>query len=233
MTTFQNINYLAHVYLGYHEKANKHNQFGHWYDMDNEPWCAQFVSYIFNVAGLPLEIETDKGFAYCPNGVDYFKKEGWFSKNNPELGDIVFFDWTGEGVAEHVGIVVSVNNDGTISTIEGNTSDQDYSNGGTVAKKTRNTSLVYGYAKPPYTKKTALLPCPSLPQDIIKENTISHDVIVWKQQMIKRGWSYDTNPRFAHADAARLTNFQSEVGLDVDGEIGQQSWIAAWVQPVK
>jgi len=42
---------------------------------------------------------------------------------DPQVGDIVFYDWGGDGVSDHVGIVEKVNSDGSIVAIEGNTSD--------------------------------------------------------------------------------------------------------------
>lgn len=40
----------------------------------------------------------------------------------PAPGDIVFFDWDGDGVSDHVGIVESCDGS-TVRTIEGNSDD--------------------------------------------------------------------------------------------------------------
>jgi cell wall-associated NlpC family hydrolase len=81
-----------------------------------EPWCADFVSWVFSQAGQ----ETNS--PYCPTFVQQLKRQGrWKGHQNPEAGDMVFFDWDGDQSPDHVGIVKSVNGDGTITTIEGNT----------------------------------------------------------------------------------------------------------------
>lgn len=64
-------------------------------------------------------------FASCENeGVPYFKEKGlWQEKDYiAKSGDIIFFDWEQDGIADHVGIVQKVNNE-IIYTIEGNSSD--------------------------------------------------------------------------------------------------------------
>ena len=69
----------------------------------------------FNMVQNPL---------YCPS-IDEAAKSAnvQTSASNAKAGDIVLFDWDGDGVKDHVGIIAS-NNNGTITTIEGNSSDQ-------------------------------------------------------------------------------------------------------------
>lgn len=68
-------------------------------------------------------------------------------------GDIVLFDFNHNGTSDHVGIVVSVNKDGSITTIEGNTSSGSNTNGGQVQKRTRYKSQVNYFVRPKYTKE--------------------------------------------------------------------------------
>ena len=53
----------------------------------------------------------------------------------------------GDGEADHIGLVEKVNGDGTIGTIEGNTSNPQTGQEG-VWRRTRATSLVLGYGSP-------------------------------------------------------------------------------------
>ena len=57
--------------------------------------------------------------------VDWFKERGhWQGRDfEPTPGDIVFFDWESDGLADHVGIVEKVEN-GLVYTVEGNTGDR-------------------------------------------------------------------------------------------------------------
>jgi len=68
-----------------------------------------------------------------------------------QAGDWVYFDW-GNGIA-HVGMFLCHNANGTIQTIEGNTSfdsSGDQSNGGAVAHKVRSRSSVAACVSVPY-----------------------------------------------------------------------------------
>lgn len=71
-------------------------------------------------------------------------KKAWTDAEaaEPQPGDIVFFDFPGDALdrISHVGIVISNNGNGTVTTIEGNTSPDkkgDQRNGGEVCKKIR------------------------------------------------------------------------------------------------
>lgn len=61
----------------------------------------------------------------CQDGIRWFiEKERWYrSSITPKKGMIVFFDWDGDGNADHTGIV-SHCQDGLVYTIEGNSVNQ-------------------------------------------------------------------------------------------------------------
>jgi hypothetical protein len=122
-----------------------------WYGMVG-PWCAMFVSRVFADAGLPLPATTSKGFAYTPTGANWFRSAGRWHTTSPQVGDVVFFDFPGDGVnrISHVGIVVAVLGGGRIATIEGNTNAAGSRTGGSVLRHTRSSGIV-GYGRPAYT----------------------------------------------------------------------------------
>jgi hypothetical protein len=66
----------------------------------------------------------------------------------PKPGWLVFYNWSGGTHCDHIGIVETADNK-SLHTIEFNTSDTDFVNGGCVAKKDRTAYLhdVLGYAK--------------------------------------------------------------------------------------
>ena len=87
---------------------------------------------------------------YCPTMGDYAIMKGMNrSWKDRKRGDIVLFDFNGNGESDHIGIVVSVNKDGTISTVEGNTGGNNV-NGGQVQKRTRYRSQVNYFVRPNY-----------------------------------------------------------------------------------
>lgn len=114
------------------------------------PYCAMFVSWVFDqcrqsMAGLPTA-----SCAVIRNANRGTSRE--ISKTNAQPGDIVLFDWGGDGAPDHVGIVEK-NCGSYIQTIEGNTSSGSsgsQSNGGGVYRRTRAWSTVYAVYRPVY-----------------------------------------------------------------------------------
>lgn len=101
-----------------------------------QPWCGSFVNWCADQAGVKVP-----NTVYTPAGAAAFKKANrWFEE--PEVGDIAYFDFPADGVdrISHVGIVIKVNGDGTVNCIEGNTTNRkggSQRNGGEVCKQLR------------------------------------------------------------------------------------------------
>ena len=70
----------------------------------------------------------------------------WKGMSDPQPGDVVWFDWDGDGVTDHVGLVKSINSDGSIHTIEGNTGGPNGQEG--VWECDRPLSLINGFGRP-------------------------------------------------------------------------------------
>ena len=117
-----------------------------WYGFDSRvEWCACFVSWCANECGY-IDAGIIPKYAGCVNGSQWFKDRGqWADRNyEPAPGTIIFFDWEGDGVTDHTGIVQKCAN-GTVYTVEGNSGD---------ACRTRTysvgSSVIYGYGIPQY-----------------------------------------------------------------------------------
>jgi hypothetical protein len=85
------------------------------------PWCAYFTSWAAREAGVPLG-DNGQGFGRVDDVYAWAQKAGKAIPNTgadvqPQPGDLIVWD-------EHIGVVKSVGTDGTINTIEGNSSDQ-------------------------------------------------------------------------------------------------------------
>ena len=92
-----------------------------WYGFSSRvEWCACFVSWCADQCGY-IESGVMPKHSYCPTGVEWFRSRGqWQDRNSiPAPGSIIYFDWGGDGVADHVGIVESCDGN-TVYTIEGN-----------------------------------------------------------------------------------------------------------------
>lgn len=241
MTVAADVVNLALRQLGYCEfpSGSNQNKFGAWYGMNGVPWCACFVSYCFYNAGLPLPATTPKGFAYCPFGVNWFKQLRRFDLH-PAVGDVVFYDWKRDGVADHVGIVEKVNSDNTVTAIEGNTSESNNSNGGAVMRRVRSLSLIQGFGHPAYDGKPKLQLPMNFPKWAGRLVTLTSppasgkDIETWQLQMISRGWRIapDIIGTFGKRSHEVLVQFQKEKGLEPDGVLGPISWNSAWESPV-
>jgi len=130
----------AQAEVGTAEVGNNLTKYGKFTGHDGQPWCGSFVMWLAHEVGF----KTMPNCVYTPAGVTAFQGKGQWSNHEtakPKAGDIVFFSFSGRGV-EHVGIVVKDNGDGTVTTIEGNTSPDkkptgSQANGGEVCVKTR------------------------------------------------------------------------------------------------
>jgi hypothetical protein len=84
------------------------------------PWCAYFTSWAAREAGVPLG-DNGQGFGRVDDVYAWAQKAGKAVPNTgdvkPQPGDLIVWD-------EHIGVVESVGPDGTINTIEGNSSDK-------------------------------------------------------------------------------------------------------------
>src|SRR3954451_24084721 len=84
------------------------------------PWCAYFTSWLARGAGVPVG-DHGQGFGSVDALYAWAQKSGraipTSSGQDPKPGDLIVWD-------EHIGIVESVRPDGSIQTIEGNSSDR-------------------------------------------------------------------------------------------------------------
>lgn len=124
---------VAESQLGYTESTTNYiidesgarkgyTRYGAWYGVPYGDWCAMYVSFCLRYANVPAEsVPRHSG---CRSWVELLRaKELYYPANSdyePQRGDIVFFDVDGCGLADHVGLVVSVEG-GCMTTIEGNT----------------------------------------------------------------------------------------------------------------
>lgn len=125
-------------------------KYGEWFGLNGKPWCGIFVSWCYFMAGMQLpRIGYLKGFAGVQTAVDYFKEKNWIV-DEPEEGDIVFYNWDGVGRFEHTGIFSGwkTKSKARFFAYEGNTSLTNQSNGGQVMYRERvNKNVLFGRPK--------------------------------------------------------------------------------------
>lgn len=145
---------IARGELGYSRWSDPQTgtKYGRWYESEIDrtsgnydfgangvPYCAMFASWVFNQAGASC---AGLPGAYCPTIVQIGRTRGkTVAVRNAQPGDVVLFDWEGDGTSDHVGIVEG-NNGSYLQCIEGNT------NNGVVARRTRAYSSVICVIRP-------------------------------------------------------------------------------------
>ena len=116
-----------------------------WGLSERAEWCAMFVSWCADQAGL-LDAGAIPKFENCVWGANWFMDNaGWADGSaEPSPGDIIFFDWDPDGYPDHVGIVEKCEG-GLVYTIEGNVND-DCAQGRYYVGDT----CIFGYGLPAY-----------------------------------------------------------------------------------
>lgn len=112
---------------------------------ENYAWCCVFVWWLFKQCGLSNLFYGGSKTAYCPTLVSWFKSNGQWVTSGYKPGDVIFFDYQGDGSADHVGIVESVSGN-KITCIEGNYSNSVY--------RVTRTSAIMGAGRPAYNSRT-------------------------------------------------------------------------------
>lgn len=146
---------VAQAEVGY-TGTGSYSKYGEWYGYQGA-WCTTFVLWCFNKAGNSLDVKLYG--TIVPNGgncnsmISWYQNKGRYHKRSsgytPKKGDLIFFDWSGNGSAQHVGIVKSISGS-TVYTIEGNCSgkvkERKYTTSG--SKPYNNISAILGYGSP-------------------------------------------------------------------------------------
>ena len=105
------------------------------------PWCACFVSWCFDKAGY----SAPRFAAVQRQGIPWFQSRGLYvSTPYVDLapGDVIFFDWQGDGHSDHVGLVIGRDAE-NVYTVEGNSADSVR-----IKAYALDSSVVIGYGLP-------------------------------------------------------------------------------------
>jgi hypothetical protein len=200
------------------------------------PWCGSYVNWCASQAGvkIPNTVSTVSGAAA-------FKKMGtWFEADcgeAPQPGDILYFDFPGDGVdrISHVGICVKDNGDGTVTALEGNTSSKksgSQRNGGEVCEQVRGYKAnkkkimvsVVGWGRPNYkgNEVTAKLPKVDKPEfpGQIKPGSKGAGV-----KIVQRALGLLADGEYGPATKKAVIAFQDNNDLvDSNGIVGPKTW---------
>ena len=136
---------IAKTQLGYSESVKNYvvgedgtsrgyTRYGDWFGCPYGDWCAMFASFCIHYAdvkGMPLDMSCSSWIEglralnlYRPARSDDPQQQ-----YTPTAGDLVFYDWEQDGIADHVGLVVEVTpaageEAARLITMEGNVEDR-------------------------------------------------------------------------------------------------------------
>lgn len=156
--TAQDIIRIAQAEVGTKATNYKRCKYNTWYygaDVSGSyyEWCVVFVEWVFQQAGArDLLYEKTAGTEFFGQG---FYERGRLIKSGFRVGDLLILHWKdgrsayvpGFPLLNHVGIIIAVNDDGSYTTIEGNTGDNP---NGEVMIKRRYPELISGACRPAY-----------------------------------------------------------------------------------
>lgn len=168
---------IAQNEVGY-TGTSTYSKYGEWYGYQGG-WCTTFMLWCFNKAGesfnLKLYANIVPSGGNCNSMISWFQNRGRYhnaGSYTPKRGDLIFFDWSGNGSSQHVGIVKSVSGS-TVYTIEGNCSgtvkEMKYTSDG--KKPYNNISSIMGYGCPDYSGVANSKPAPTTNKPTTKATT--------------------------------------------------------------
>ncbi len=237
--------YYASTQVGQKEEplgSNRGPMVNVYTDGNAEPWCADFVSWIYRKAGVAFTGGASGGWriASVASAAQWFKSKGtWHYRSSsyiPKPGDFVRFNWSGCECSSnnHAGIVERV--DGTtLYTIEGNSSDmvrrKVYYN-----YKTYNKIIGFGHrasfastAPAPISSTTPDNPYSCSTRPTLREGSTGTCVksVQWALNNLKVSpYSYGLtiDGQFGPLTESAVKKFEASRGITIDGIVGPQTW---------
>ncbi len=199
--------------------------------LPTDPWCAAFVSALGAMEGLSGVLLPECG---CARMIELYEWRGRWERGDSgraRPGDLIFYDWSGNGIAEHVGLVTAADSGG-YDVVEGNCSDA-------VSRRrvARNWRYIAGFAFPDYASAADGMAEESLETEVpaegawtpplLRRGMEGKSVLAMQGILIARGCG--CGPDGADGDfgpntESALRAFQRGNGLRDDGLCGEATW---------
>lgn len=213
---------IANSQLGVTENPPNSNKtiYGKWYGFDGYAWCAMFVSWVYHHAGHPLgKVDDDKGYRDCNSAFWKWRASGELTQN-PEPGDIVLFDWEGDGKCNHTGIFHEWVDTTKKSfwSYEGNTSVSDDSNGGVVMRRKRYLNSVKSFVKPKILGGVNVV---TIVDVKYQKGNIGAEITSIQKQLYDLGYKITVDGEFGAETERIVKQFQRDNKLKADGIVTQ------------
>lgn len=191
--------------------GSNQNKISAWYGMIG-PWCAMTVTYCLARAGF-----LGFRYAYCPSIVNDARRGingmQWLDKYTTILaGDLLLWDWNGDGVADHISVAETASPSGNIYTIGGNENDR-------CQRAVRNRACLMGVVRLPLgASQPAPGPQPG-PGKLDVDGDLGPKTVMALQRLLGVAADGDMGPITKMALQRKL----GFTGNDVDGDIGPKT----------
>ena len=205
---------------------------------DEYPWCCAYIWDSFAQNGLSSLFYDGKKTAYCPTAMAWAKKAGLWVTSGYREGDILLYDWNGNGVADHIGYCIRWDGSKAVA-IEGNADDA-------VTMQTRYAKNILGAIRPKYddavpavstskpeggetvvakVTKTCTVTLPQL------QTGSEGSAVLGLQTLLVHKWGcklpkYGPDGEFGEETREAVLRFQRTKGLEADGVVGSKTWTA-------
>ena len=207
-----------------------------------QAWCGSLMMWCADKAKVKIP-----NTVFTPTGAAAFKKAGTWADAataHPQPGDLVYFSFIPHALPtspiQHVGIVVKDNGDGTVTTVEGNTTPDSKpkgspNNGGECAMNVRAYKVdnkrhlwcsIVGFGRPAYTDGVHADPAtpvvkqiPPFPGQVKPGDT--GDAV----KLIQQALDLDADGEYGPATKKAIIAIQdSHDHLDSNGIVGPATW---------
>lgn len=210
MTTAQDFIDLCMSQIGTGERPPWSNHVPYWDEIgmsnfQGQPWCGAFLTAMARRLGIGDQLN----YVYCPTGRNSFANRGKLSQA-PVVGGPVFFEWEHDSIVDHTGLCIAAHDDGTITTIEGNTHKPGEGND-QVEIRVRSLSLVRGFGVIDWPGGAAPAPTPAPPP--VPESYPP----VGQGNTHGTGWFRANHPTIAHINGGATAQMQNLLGIRADG----------------
>ena len=139
---------VARAEVGYQRKSNRWNKYANelFPTVQYQPYCGIGAAWAIYKAGV--DVRGVVWMPYVPYIESWARKNGAWKTSGQKDGDLVIFDWGGDGLADHVGISWRDEKAKGYRSIEFNTSPSSagsQSNGGGVHVRYRGRKSIRGW----------------------------------------------------------------------------------------
>lgn len=129
------------------------------------PWCVVFIWWLFKELGASDLFCGGEKTAWCNYVRQYAISHNQWVTSEYKPGDLILFNWDGDEVLDHIGLVTEVNGN-ALTTIEGNYNDK-------VSVCTRSGITMIGAYRPNYAGGVKPAPAPTGTYTVVRGDTLS------------------------------------------------------------